>query len=53
MNESEKKNPPKDAAKKPYKKPRIQSRERIEGRANVCAPPMGKATGVSCNVLRS
>ncbi len=52
MNEPPKSDSP-AAPKKPYQKPRILSRERIEGRANVCAPPMGKATGVSCNILRS
>ena len=41
-------------AKKPYRKPRILSREKIEGRANVCDPLAGgKATKPSCNVLKS
>ena len=42
--------------KKPYKKPRILSREKIEGRAAVCDPTPGlggKATGPSCTVVKS
>ena len=47
-----KKEPPKQ--KKPYRKPAILSREKIEGRANVCDPAIGgKATAPACGVARS
>jgi hypothetical protein len=40
--------------KKPYQKPAIVSREKIEGRANVCDPTIGgKATAPQCGVARS
>jgi len=40
--------------KKPYAKPAILSREKIEGRANVCDPLAGgKATAPQCGVTRS
>lgn len=50
MNEKKPPSPP----RKPYCKPRILSRERIEGRANVCDPLAGgKASKPSCNILKS
>lgn len=50
MNEEEK---PKKKRRK-YEKPRIVSREKLEGRANVCDPLAGgKAGGMSCSVIKS
>lgn len=43
------------APKKPWRKPRILAREKIEGRANVCDPlAAGKQSGTpSCSVTKS
>ena len=49
--------PPPPTEKKPkrrYERPRIVSREKIEGRANVCDPLAGgKATAPSCGIAKS
>ena len=45
---------PASPPKKTYRRPRILSRDRIEGRANVCDPTAaGKASKPLCNVLKS
>jgi len=55
----EKKTPPTPPAapnkpKRRYERPRIVSREKIEGRANVCDPLAGgKATAPGCGIARS
>jgi hypothetical protein len=42
------------SGRKAYSKPRILSREKIEGRANVCDPLAGgKATAPACAILKS
>lgn len=43
------------APRRPYAPPRIASREKIEGRANVCDPLVGGKTGpaAGCSVARS
>ena len=44
---------PKPTAKRPYEPPRIVSREKLEGRANVCDAFTGKQAPPSCGVARS
>lgn len=43
------------STRRPYSPPRIASREKIEGRANVCDPLVGGKTGpaAGCSVARS
>lgn len=46
--------PPRSAAKRrPYEPPRIVSRDKLEGRANVCDAFTGKQAPPSCGVARS
>ncbi len=51
MNENDKKKKP----RRKYQRPGIVSREKIEGRANVCDPLAGgKASGqISCSIAKS
>ncbi len=58
MANDDSKNPDAPAAKpsdvrQPYEPPRIVTREKIEGRANVCSPPTGKTTAPACGVAKS
>lgn len=39
--------------RQPYEPPRIVTREKIEGRANVCSPPTGKISPPACGVAKS
>lgn len=53
-NENEARKTRQNKPRRTYEKPRIVSREKIEGRANVCDPLAGgKASPMSCAVAKS
>lgn len=41
------------AKRRPYEPPRIVSKDKLEGRANVCDPFAGKTAPPGCGVSRS
>ena len=55
MSEKKHKKEAQNTQKKPYEKPRIILEEKIEGRAGVCSPPVGKGMGhiPPCGMLNS
>lgn len=51
-NDDETKAPP-PRKRRPYEPPRIVSKDKLEGRANVCDPFAGKTAPPGCGVNRS
>ena len=51
--EETKVDPPQASQRRPYEPPRIVSRDKLEGRANVCDAFTGKTAPPSCGVNRS
>ena len=45
--------PPAAAKRRPYEPPKIVSKDKLEGRANVCDPFTGKTSPPTCGVNRS